>query len=90
MTTVTVSEFRNKLSNYLDLLIKGEIISITDGRKGKKLLTIKKTKKKKKEFDWDEYMKFLDNFEPFLTDKDVSDMKRFRKATNKRLKENNW
>ncbi|MBU0578797.1 type II toxin-antitoxin system prevent-host-death family antitoxin [Patescibacteria group bacterium] len=36
-----------------------------------------------KKVDWDEYMKRLENFKPFLTDKDVEDYKQIRAGFNK-------
>lgn len=88
-TTVTVSKFRENLSKYIDLVNeKGKRVDIVDGRKGKVMATL--TRKKKKEFDWDAYMKFLKNFKPVFTDKDVEDIKKAREATNKRMKELNW
>lgn len=90
-TTVTVSKFRENLSKYLDLVNeKGRRVDIVDGRKGKVMATL--SRKKKKEFDWDEYMKFVRSLKgsKLFTDEDVRGMRRAREATNKRLKSLNW
>ena len=81
--TVTVSEFRDNLSYYLDLLKKKVAISVTDGRKG--IVLVNLVHKDEPEFDWDKHMKWIKNMKPFLTDKDLKDMKRFREDINKRL-----
>ena len=90
-TTVTVSEFRENLSKYIDLVQeKKRKVDIVDGRKGKVLATL--VKKKKKEFDWDGYMKFVRSLKgsKLFTDEDVKDMRDAREATNKRLKNLDW
>lgn len=90
-TTVTVSKFRENLSKYIDLVNeKGKRVDIVDGRKGKVMATL--SKKKKKEFDWDKYMKFVRSLKgsKLFTDEDVRSMRKAREATNKRLKSLNW
>jgi len=86
-TTVTVSKFRENLSKYIDLVNeKGKRVDIVDGRKGKVMATL--TKKKKKEFDWDAYMKFVESLGGSgLFVSDEKDRRRLRKATNRRLAE---
>lgn len=88
-TTVTVSKFRENLSKYLDLVNeKGKEVEIIDGRKGKVMATL--SRKKKKEFDWDEYMKFVESLGGsglLASKKDVEARKKLRKATDRRLKE---
>lgn len=87
--TVTVSEFRDNLSKYIDLLRKkGNEVEIKDGRKGNTLLTL--VKKKKKRFDWDEHIKFLEDFKPIFTDVDVEKIKELRKRSRRRIKKYNW
>ncbi|OGM13168.1 hypothetical protein A2V80_01075 [Candidatus Woesebacteria bacterium RBG_16_39_8b] len=88
-TTVTVSKFRENLSKYIDLVNeKGKVVDIVDGRKGKVLATL--TKKKKKEFDWDAYMKFVESLGRsglLASKKDEEMRKRLRNATNEKMKE---
>jgi hypothetical protein len=83
--TVTVSEFRDNLSYYLDLLKKKVAISVTDGRKGMVLVNL--VHRDEPGFDWDAHMKWIKNMKPFLTDGDLKDMKKFRKDINKRFEE---
>ena len=90
-TTVTVSEFRNNLSKYLDILSKKDAkVELVDGRKKKPILRI--IKDTEPDFDWDEYMQFVKSMKgsKIFTDKDVRGMKKVREATNKRLKNLNW
>lgn len=88
-TTVTVSKFRENLSKYIDLVNeKGKRVDIVDGRKGKVMATL--TRKKKKEFDWDAYMKFLKNFKPFWTKADDRKIMELRRRSRERLKRLNW
>ena len=89
MLTVTVSEFRNNLADYLELIRKNKRVSITDGRRGKVLVTLKK--EKKVEFDWDEHMKFIESIGGKLfTDKDVEAIKDLRRRSRQRAKRLNW
>jgi len=83
--TVTVSEFRDNLSYYLELLKKKVAISVTDGRKGTVLVNL--VHKDEPEFDWDAHIKWIKNMKPFLTDEDLKDVKKFRKDINKRFEE---
>ena len=87
-TTVTVSEFRENLSKYIDLVNeKGKEVRVIDGRKGKVLG--KFVKEKKKEFDWDAYMKFVESLggSGLLASKeDEEARKKFRKTFNERFK----
>ena len=92
-TTATVSEFRENLSKYIDLVNeKGKKIHIIDGRKGKVLAEIRKPSKKpkKKEFDWDKHMEFVRNFKPIFTNEDVKQLKKGRQADEKRFRELKW
>ena len=89
MLTVTVSEFRNNLADYLELIRQKKRVSITDGRRGKVLVTLKK--EKKVEFDWDEHMKFIESIGGKLfTDKDVEAIKDLRRRSRQRAKRLNW
>lgn len=89
-TTVTVSEFRENLSKYIDLLWSGKnVVEVVDGRKGKVLAKV--TKPKKKEFDWDSYMKFVESIRGKLfTAGDVKDIEKMRKVSRERFKKLNW
>ena len=86
-TTVTVSKFRENLSKYIDLVNeKGKRVDIIDGRKGKVMATL--TRKKKKEFDWDKYIKFVESLggSGLLASKeDEEARKRFRMTFNERF-----
>jgi len=88
-TTVTVSKFRENLSKYIDLVNeKGKKVDIVDGRKGKVMATL--SKRKKKEFDWDAYMKFVESLGGsglLASKKDEEMRKRLRKATDEKFKE---
>ncbi|MFV1916879.1 MAG: hypothetical protein ACC618_00095 [Patescibacteria group bacterium] len=87
--TVKISDFRNNLADYLDLVReKGESVLIKDGRRDEVVGEL--VRPKEEEFDWDEYMKFVKNFKPVFTDKDVEDIKKARKATSKRMRELDW
>ena len=86
---VSISDFRNNLSDYIDLIRGGDkSVEVVDEKKDKVVGLF--VAKKEEEFDWDEYMMFLKNFKPVFTDEDVRQIKRLRKATDKRLKELNW
>lgn len=88
-TKVTVSEFRENLSKYIDLVQeKKRKVDIVDGRKGKILATL--IKKKKKEFDWDKHMEFLKNFKPFWTEEDTKHLKKLRRNDKEKLRKLNW
>ena len=88
-TTVTVSKFRENLSKYIDLVNeKGRDVEIVDGRKGKVIAAL--VRRKKKEFNWDEHMKFMENFNPFWTEEDTKHLRKLRKADRERLKKLNW
>jgi len=88
ITTVSFTDFRENLSEYLSLLARGNEIEINDAKKNQKLLTL--VVKKEKDFDWNSYMKFIKNFKPVFTDEDVRGINKAKRATNKRLKELNW
>lgn len=89
-TTVSYSEFRKNLSKYIDLLHKdGAKVSLEDARTGKKLITLGKVDDKA-DFDWDEYMKLLENIKGsgLLASKEDEELRiKFRKEINKRFDE---
>ncbi len=86
-TTVTVSEFRNNLSKYLDLLVKRGIrVKLIDGRKGEVKATLANIKED--EFDREEWIKFvlsLGGSGLLASKKDEEARKRFRRSLNKRF-----
>jgi hypothetical protein len=88
-TTVTVSEFRDNLSKYIDLLVRRKkVVKLVDGRKGKIIANL--VHKKKKNFDWDEYMNFVESLAGsglLASKEDEKARERIRKATDRRLKE---
>lgn len=86
---VSISDFRNNLSDYIELIRDGRrSVEVNDEKKDRVVGVF--AAKKEEKFDWDEYMMFLKNFKPVFTDEDVRQIKRLRKATDKRLKELNW
>ena len=84
-TTVTVSEFRNNLSKYLDLLVKkNSKVKLIDGRKGNVKLTL--TNVVEDEFDWNKHLKEVRKLAGSgLFAKDEKDHRRFRKSLNDRF-----
>ncbi|MEK7168507.1 MAG: hypothetical protein AAB778_00670 [Patescibacteria group bacterium] len=83
--TVSFTDFRKNMINYADMANSGKSVTVNDERRGIPLFKI--VKADEDNFDWDEYMKWIDNFKPFLTDNGVKSMKRFRDSFNKRLEE---
>lgn len=83
--TVTVSEFRQNLSHYLELLRNKAKVSVTDGRKGKVLVEL--VGDKTEEFDWDSYLKKIEGLRgsSLIRDTDMKNMKKFRQDIDKRL-----
>lgn len=85
--TVTVSEFRDNLAKYLDLLVgKKAEVELVDGRKGKVVANL--INRKKKKFDWDEYIAFVEGLAGsglLASKEDELARNKLRKATNKRL-----
>ena len=88
ITTVSFTEFRNKLTNYIDLLKNGGEVSIKDAKKGKELVVL--VAKKEAEFDWDAHLKWMKDFKPFWTKADDKHLQKIRSVTRKRFKELNW
>ncbi len=88
MNTVSVTEFRNNLSEYLKLAkYKGESINIFD-EKSKK--TVARLTPPEKEDGWDEYMELLESSYGMLPKIEDKGRKALRKADRntmlKRLK----
>lgn len=86
--TVTVSEFRQNLSHYLELLRNKAKVTVTDGRKGDVL--VKLTDQVDEEFDMKAHLKWAKNLKPVFTDNDLVQIKANRKKSNKRLRNLNW
>lgn len=83
--TVSVSDFRDHLSDYLELLQAGEKVVIKDARKDKPIVEL--TSSKPKEFDWDLYMKQVKKLAGSgLFAGDEADRRRFRRSFNRRLR----
>lgn len=87
---VSISDFRNNLSDYIDLIRDGrKSVEVKDEKKDRVVGVF--TAKKEEKFNWDEYMKFVKSVGGKLfTDEDVKDIERARKATNRRFKKLNW
>ena len=56
--TTTASEFRENFADFIDKIIAGDKVRLTDGRKGKVKVTLTKDKKKDN-FNWDEHIAFV-------------------------------
>jgi antitoxin (DNA-binding transcriptional repressor) of toxin-antitoxin stability system len=56
-TNVSFTEFRQKLTDYIELLKNGAEIVIKDAKKGKEIVTL--VAKKAEKFDWDEHISNL-------------------------------
>ncbi len=85
-TTVSVTDFRDNISEYLDLLMRGYKVEVNDAKKGKKLVTLVAEKEEK--FDWDKYLKFVDSLggSGFLASSaDEKTRKKFKDDINKRF-----
>lgn len=88
MTSVSVTEFRNNLREYLRLAeYKGESINIFDEKSKKTVATLNPPKREK---DWDEYMKFVNSmfgaWKDLPEDKNRQRMKNAGKRALKRLR----
>lgn len=81
---VSVSDFRNNLVDYLQLLHEGKRIVIKDARKDKLILEL--TASKPSSFDWDSYIREVKKLagSNFLAG-DEADWKRVRRGFNARL-----
>lgn len=86
---VSISDFRNNLSDYIDLIKDGEkSVEVKDEKKDRVVGVF--VAKKEEEFDWDEYMKFVKSLagSGFLASKkDERVRKEFRDDVNKRFEE---
>lgn len=85
ITTITISEFRENLAKYLDLLKAGHFVELTDGRNKKTL--VKLTKADGDDFDWGKHIKKMKKMAGkgyFVADE--TDRKKLRRGIDKRLK----
>ncbi len=85
---VSITDFRNNLTNYIDLALAGKNVTVRDEKKGVDLVKI--TKADQEDFNWDEHLKWMENFKPILKEVDVKDYEKRRKKTKMRLKKYNW
>jgi hypothetical protein len=84
-TTVTVSEFRENLAKYLNLLKEGHFVELTDGRNKKSLVKLKVVSEST--FDWESHIKKMKKMAGkgyFIADEE--DRKKLRASIHKRLK----
>jgi len=82
--SVSVSDFRDHLTDYLELLQAGRKVVIKDARKDNPLVEL--TASKPAAFDWDNYLKEVKKLagSNFLAG-DEADWKRLRRNFNARL-----
>ncbi len=82
-TTIIFSEFRDNLTNYLNLMKeKGEKLIIKDGRTGKTIIKIKNSDSA--DFDWEKHIKKIKKLggkKNFVSDE--KDRKKFRNSFDK-------
>ena len=86
ITNVSFTEFRNNLSDYIDLLKNGGEISVEDAKKGKKIVTL--IAKKERKFNFAEHVKFVASLggSGLLASKEDELMRlKFRKSFNNRF-----
>lgn len=81
--TVSFTDFRKNISKFSDMANMGKTVTVNDEKRGVPLFKI--IKADEDNFDWNEYMHWMENFTPFLTDEDVKSMSKFRNDINKRL-----
>lgn len=77
---VSITDFRNNLTNYIDLALSGKNVTVRDEKKGVDLVKIIKADEEL--FDWNEYLNWINNFKPFLSGKGIASMKKFRRDFN--------
>ncbi|MDP3994272.1 MAG: hypothetical protein Q8P91_00380 [bacterium] len=86
---VSISDFRNNLSDYIDLIRGGDkSVEVVDEKKDKVVGLF--VAKKEEEFDWNKYMKFVKSLagSGFLAGKKNERVrKEFRDGVNKRFEE---
>jgi antitoxin (DNA-binding transcriptional repressor) of toxin-antitoxin stability system len=83
--TVSVSDFRNNLTDYLELLREGEKVVIKDARKDKTKVEL--TASEPSGFNWDNYLKEVKKLAGSgLFVADEVDRRKFRRNFNRRLR----
>ena len=84
-TIVSVSDFRDNLTDYLELLQTGSKVVIKDARKDKTIVEL--TSSTPKKFDWDAYLKDVKKLAGSgLFVADEADRKKFRRNFNRRFR----
>ena len=83
--TVSVSDFRNNLTDYLELLREGKKVVIKDARKDKTKVEL--TASEPSGFNWDNYLKEVKKLAGSgLFVADEVDRRKFRRNFNRRLR----
>ena len=83
--TVSVSDFRDNLTDYLTLLQEGKKVVIKDARKNKPLVELTSVKPEK--FDWGNYIKEVKKLAGSgLFVSDEADRRKFRRSFDRRLR----
>jgi hypothetical protein len=86
---VSISDFRNNLSDYIDLIGKGDREVLVKDKKKDEVVGVFSIPKKEK-FNWDEYIKFVKSLAGsglLAGRKDEEARKRFRDSFNERFEE---
>lgn len=86
--TVSYTDFRKNIGKFSDMANAGKSVVVNDEKRGVPLFKI--VKADEDNFDWDEYMKFVEKLggSGFLSsDANVKSMNRFRNSFNKRFEE---
>ena len=86
--TVSVSDFRKNISKFSDMANAGKPVTVNDEKRGIPMFKI--VKADEDNFDWDEYIKFVESLggSGLLASKaDEKARKRFRDSFNKRFEE---
>lgn len=86
---VSISDFRNNLSDYIDLVGKGDKDVLVKDEKKDRVVGVFSIPKED-EFDWDEYIKFVKSLGGsglLAGKKDEEARKRFRESFNERFEE---
>jgi len=86
---VSISDFRNNLSDYIDLIGAGEKDILVKDEKKNKVVGVFFVPKKE-EFDWDEYVKFVKGLAGsglLASKEDEMTRRKFRADINKRFRQ---
>lgn len=85
---VSFTDFRKNISKFSDMVNMGKTVTVNDEKRGISMFKI--VKADEDNFDWDDYMKFIEKIggSGFLSsDANIKSMKRFRDSFNKRFEE---